>query len=292
MLSVRHACTKVFIVAAALLLMSCSALRVGYANGESVVYWWLDGYVDFQHDQKPWVKERIRTLFDWHRKTQLRDYAQVFAHVQQRLQKGTPVTAAEVLEQYGIIRQKSLLVIDKALPDLTDLALALEPEQLGKLEKKFASNNDSYRKDYLRGDLEQRQQFRFKKVMKQAEYWFGNFSDEQEKEIRALSDGRPLDNEIWMNERMTRQKEMLAILRRIQQEKPSKEAAMGMLRNHAATLFEFVTYKEHKEFFDGSRDGMAKLVAGMINMTTPAQRQHAAERLQKLIDDCNSLAAK
>ncbi|NEX63155.1 hypothetical protein G3574_18900 [Noviherbaspirillum sp. 17J57-3] len=272
--------------------MSCSALRVGYANGESVVYWWLDGYVDFQHDQKPWVKERIRTLFDWHRKTQLRDYAQVFAHVQQRLQKGTPVTAAEVLEQYGIIRQKSLLVIDKALPDLTDLALALEPEQLGKLEKKFASNNDSYRKDYLRGDLEQRQQFRFKKVMKQAEYWFGNFSDEQEKEIRALSDGRPLDNEIWMNERMTRQKEMLAILRRIQQEKPSKEAAMGMLRNHAATLFEFVTYKEHKEFFDGSRDGMAKLVAGMINMTTPAQRQHAAERLQKLIDDCNSLAAK
>jgi ribosomal protein S13 len=292
MLTVRQTCTKVFVLAFALLLIGCSALRLGYSNGESVVYWWLDGYVDLEPDQKPWVRDRIKNLFAWHRKTQLQDYAQLFAQTQQRLQKNTPVTAAEIMDRYGIIRQRSVAVIDKALPDLTDLAMELEPEQLVRLEKKFASNNDSYRKDYLQGDIERRQEARFKKVMKQAEYWFGNFSPEQEKQIRALSDARPLNNELWMAERMERQKQLLATLKKIQTENVAKDAAMGMLREHSKSMFEFVTYKEHKDFFDASREGMAKMVAEMINLATPAQRQHAIGRFQKLIEDCNALSAQ
>jgi hypothetical protein len=292
MLPARQTCTKVFVLAAALLLAACSALRLGYSNGESVVYWWLDGYVDFQDDQKPWVRERIKSLFVWHRKTQLQDYAQLFSQTQQRLQKNSPLSVAEVMERYAAIRQRSATVIDKALPDLADLALAMEPEQLSRLEKKFASNNDSYRKDYLSGDLERRQDFRFKKVMKQAEYWFGDFSQEQEKQVRALSDARPLNNELWMAERIERQKQLLATLKKIQSDKPPKDAVIGMLREHATTMFEFVTYKEHKDFFDASREGMAKMVAEMVNLATPAQRQHAVDRLQKLIDDCHTLAAR
>lgn len=272
------------------LLAGCNALRFGYANGDTFLYWWLDGYVDFSDAQKPWVKRDIEQLLTWHRKTQLGDYAQMLARVQQKLHERS--SAEDVLAEYAQIRKRADIVIDQALPHLTELALSLEPEQIAHLERKFASNNESYRKEYLRGSVEDRQRLRFKKVMKQAEYWFGNFSHEQEARIRAASDARPLDNEIWLAERQRRQQEMLKMLRKLRSEHPSKEAARAMLRDYARASFDNFTYAEHRDFFDGTRQGMADMVATIINIATPEQREHASRRLQKWIDDSRILAAK
>ena len=272
----------------ACLLAGCSALRLGYANGQSVVYWWLDSYVDFDHDQKPWVKNHIKNLFVWHRKTQLRDYAQLLTHTQQRLQH--KLTSADVQADYTAIKQRAMLVAEHALPELADLALSLKPAQIEHIERKFASNNDRYRKDYLRGDLDDRQVFRFKQVMKQAEYWFGNFSVQQEEQIRAASNARPLNNEWWLAERARRQQAIIQLLRRIQAEKPSHDAATVMLREQLPALFDIMTYSEHKEFFDASREGLFQMIVTIANIATPVQREHAQRRLQKLIEDCNAMA--
>jgi hypothetical protein len=272
------------------LLASCSALRLGYASGDTFVYWWLNSYVDFTDEQKPWVKAHIDNLFTWHRKTQLRDYAQLLSQIQQRLQG--KVTPADVQTDYASLKKRALTVLDKALPQLTDLALSLQPQQIAHLEKKFVSNNESYRKDYLRGSLEDRQLFRYKKVMKQAEYWFGNFSAQQEAQIRAASDARPLNNDVWMAERVRRQQELLRILRKIQAERPSKETTAALLREYIERSFDNFTYAENKAFFDGSRDGMAQMTAVIVNVATPAQKAHALKRVQNWVDDCQALAAK
>jgi hypothetical protein len=274
----------------ACLLAGCSALRLGYANGDTFLYWWMNGYIDFTDEQKPWVKVRIDNLFAWHRKTQLASYAQLLAREQQRLQ--TRVTPADVQTDYAELKKQAMLVLDKALPDLTDLAMSLQPQQIAHLEKKFASNNDSYRKDYLRGDVEDRQQFRFKKVMKQAEYWFGDFSAQQEAQIRAASNARPLDNDLWMAERLQRQQELIRILRKIQTEHPSREVVSGLLRGYIERSFEHFLYAEHKAFFEASRDGTVQMVALIVNIATPAQKTFAIKRAQKWIEDCRSLAAK
>lgn len=274
----------------ACLLAGCSALRLGYANGDTVVYWWLNSYVDFNDEQKPWVKQRIDKLFAWHRKTQLNDYAQFLAQLQARL--NGKITAAEVQTDYAAFKKRAMLVLDKAMPDLADLAMSLQPQQIAHLEKKFASNNDDYRKDYLHGSLEDRQRYRFKKVMKQAEYWFGDFSSQQEAQIRAASDARPLNNEIWAAERVRRQQEMLLILKKIHAEHLSRDAVIALLHGYAERSFDNFTYEENKAFFDGTRDGTAQLVAVIVNVATPAQREHAMKRVQKWIEDCHALAAK
>lgn len=274
----------------ACLLAGCSALRLGYANGDTFVYWWLNAYVDFTDNQKPWVKAHIDNLLAWHRKTQLKDYAQVLSLVQQRLQQ--KVTPADVLGDYAVLKKRTLLVVDKAMPELTDLALSLQPQQVAHLEKKFASNNEKYRKEYLQGSLEKRQERRYEQVMKHAEYWFGNFSEEQEVQIRAASYARPLNNELLLAERMRRQQELIRILKKLQAERPTREAATAMLKNYVAVSAEHFTYAENKAFFDASSDGTAQMAAQIINLATPAQKAHAMKRLQKWIEDCNALAAK
>lgn len=290
MRSRRGFLAKLSVLALACLIAGCSALRLGYANGESVVYWWLDGYVDFTSEQKPWVKSQIRQLFAWHRATQLPDYARLLAQAQQDLQR--PLTAADALEDYAALKKRAMLVTDKALPALADLALSLQPKQIDHLARKFAANNEKYRKDALQGGVEERQRFRFKKFMKQAEYWFGDFSAQQEARIRTASDARPLDNELWMADRLRRQQELLRLLRKIQAERPGREAVMTMLRSYIDAVFNIVSYDEHKAFFDASQDANAKLVALLVNAATPQQKAHAAKRLQSLIEDCRALAAQ
>jgi hypothetical protein len=274
----------------ACVLAGCSAVRFGYANGDTFVYWWLDGYVDFTDEQKPWVKERIDSLLAWHRKTQLKDYAQILTTVQQRLQQ--KVTSVDVLAEYATLKKRTLLVLDKATPELTELALSLQPQQIAHLEKKFASNNDKYRREYLRGSLEQRQEHRYEQVMKHAEYWFGSFSEQQQAQIRAASDVRPVNYELWLAERMRRQQELLLILRKFQAERPTKEAAAAILKNYMATSVEHFTYSENKAFFEATDEGTAQMTAVIINIATPEQKAHVLKRLQKWVEDCETLAQK
>lgn len=282
---------KVLLALLVCLLASCSALRIGYANGDTFVYWWLDGYVDFTSEQKPWVRAHIDRLFAWHRKTQLPEYAQLLSQVQQRLQHGQ-TSQADVLADITTIKKRTAIVLEQSLPELADLALSLQPEQIAYLERKFASNNDKYRKEYLQGTLEDRQRHRYKQIMKHAEHWFGDFSAQQEAQIRAASDARPLNYEIWMAERMRRQQEMIGMLKKIQSTRPTRDTTIAILRQFVARSLENFTYAENKAFFDGSIEGMAQAVSVIVNVATPAQKTHAVARLQKLIDDCHQLAAK
>ncbi|MBC7500442.1 MAG: hypothetical protein H7315_08085 [Herminiimonas sp.] len=282
--------TQVFIFLMACLLAGCGAARLGYANGETISYWWLDGYVDIEPEQQPLVKKHLDDLFTWHRQTQLRDYVQLLTGVQKRLQ--STVSATDISADTASIKKRMVVLTEKAAPQLADFALSLEPQQLVNMEKKFVENDAKYRKEYLRGDVEARQRFRFKKVMNQAEYWFGNFSNEQEARIRAASDARPLNNEIWFAEKVRRQGELLAILKKVQAEKPSHEAVTAALKTYLAAGIDKPAEHPQKRFFDASADSTAQLTTTVINLATPSQKDHAVRKVQQWIDDFNTLAAK
>ena len=61
------------VLAFAILLAACSSLRLAYNNADTLLYWWLDAYVDFDSAQKSEVKNDIDAFFRWHRKTQLQE---------------------------------------------------------------------------------------------------------------------------------------------------------------------------------------------------------------------------
>ena len=274
-----------------LLLGACSSLRLAYNHGDTLMYWWLDSYVDLDSEQKPWVRQDIDGLFRWHRKTQLNDYAQVLQTAQRQLQGN--VTAADLQGDYDQVKQRTETLLLKALPELADLARSLKPEQIAQMEKKFAANNAEFRKKVIKGDSEAQQKFRFEKSMDQFELWFGSFSSAQQAVIRRASDLRPLDNTIWLDERMRRQKMILAAVRKIQQDKLGKEATVELLRPLVQDAFERMEQpSERKAFFDAYNNSTIQLVLTVIQNATPAQKAHAQKRMQGWIDDFHLLAAE
>jgi len=269
-------------------LCGCSMARLGYNNGETVSYFWLNSYIGFDADQKPWVKKELASLFAWHRRTQLPEYVQMLEEAKKRVYK--PVSEADLNRDYEEIRRRMLAITDRAAPAAADLALALRPEQIASIEKKFADNNEKFRREHLRGDLAQRQRDRYKRSMKQAETWFGNFSPEQEGQIRQLSDARPLDDELVLADRMQRQAEMIRMLQRIEAEKPAREVAVGMIRQYVSGAMDHYNHPEYQRYFEKYRAAQMRMMAGIVNLGTPAQKQHFEQELQRWIDDFDTLS--
>ncbi len=276
------------LIALMAVLTACSSLRLAYNHGDTLLYWWIDGYVDLTSEQKGWVKKDIDELFRWHRKTQLHDYVQILQTAQRQLAAGP--TQADLQKDYDEIKNRTQLLLFKALPELADLARSLQPDQIATLERKFAANNAEFRKKNMKGDKEAQQKFRYQKSMEQFELWFGNFTAEQEAQIRKASDARPLDNEIWLEERQRRQNNILAVVRKVQQEKLGKEATMALIHTLIREGFDRLEHSERKAFFDAAEAANIQLILTVIQIATPAQKAHAHKRMQGWIDDFNNLA--
>ena len=288
-ISLSQRVRTLFLVCLMVLAAGCSTIRFTYNHGDTLLYWWLNAYIDLDSDQSDWVKKDIDKLFQWHRSTQLRDYAGILNKMQRQLADGT-VTEDELLADYRDIKARTELLAFKALPDLADLAMSIKPDQITQMEKKFAKNNADFRKKFMSGSVDDQQVARYKKAKEQFELWFGSFSREQEAQLRKASDARPLDNEVFLQERTLRQKKIIVLLRRIQQEKLSKEQTMSAVHTMLRDFFDRMDAPERKAFYDAYVDNTAKFLVAGIRITTPEQKAHAQQRMQGWINDFNSLA--
>lgn len=279
-----------FLIALMAMLASCSSIRFTYNHGDTVLYWWLNNYLDLDSEQSGFVKRDIDSLFQWHRKTQLKDYVSLLQTGQRQL--GGNLTAADLHADYDQILARTELLAFKALPELAELARTVKPEQIAQMEKKFAKNNEDYRKKFMRGDLEDQNKARFKKSMEQFDLWFGRFSSEQEAQLRKASDARPLNNEIWLDERMRRQKRIVATVRKIQMEKLGKDAAIAQLHGLVRELFDRMDAPDRKAFYDSYEEATIQMILTAVKIATPAQKANAQKRMQGWIEDFNVLAAQ
>ena len=66
----------------ALLLASCSVVRLGYGQLPELVYWWVDGYLDLDDDQSRLLRQDLEKIHDWHRRQELPQLASTLATLQ------------------------------------------------------------------------------------------------------------------------------------------------------------------------------------------------------------------
>jgi hypothetical protein len=266
----------------------CSAGRLAYGNGESLSFWWINSYIDLDTQQGSAAKAHLAALFEWHRRTQLPEYVQWLGTIESRLQ--APVTGAELDADVAGLKQRVRRITERAALSLADLALTLQPAQIERLRSKLAAGNDTWRSEHLEGDVAERQARRFKRVMQQAEYWFGDFSDAQEVQIRAASDARPLDPERVYADRLQRQQALIALLDKIRTERPTRAAATEMIRAMLDPDRPHDGAPDTQAFFDRQQAANNRLVLAVMNTTTVTQRKKAATQVRQWMRDLTALS--
>lgn len=272
-----------------LLLASCSSIKLGYNNADTLLVYSLDSYLDLDETQEKLVRERVRELLGWHRSTQLRAYARLLDDGERLVGNGR-VTADEVLAFQQAMNDKLMRVGEQAAPELARLALTLQPAQVDRFAGKLARDNAKARREFVKTAGRETLDDRVKAYAERAESWFGPLSREQLELVRTALAARPSGQQLWMEERERRQRDLVTLLRRIVDERPTEPIAAQWLRDYFAQLAQPDDAQRRARVLE-SRRGNAQLIAQLINGASPAQKAALARKLRGYAQDFSTLAA-
>lgn len=273
---------------AAAMLCGCSSVRLAYGNGSTLAWWWLDGYLDLGAEQAPPVKQAIDRLFDWHRRTQLPDYAALLARLQQVvLENTTPEQACRWQDELNRALQPA---IDRAALLAAEQVPLLREHQFQSLEKAYRKRNDEMRKDFLQPDPQRRMAASIKRTVDRAERLYGALEDDQLRVVRASLAASPFNPELWLAERQRRQRDTIETLRRLLADRADLAQRAGALRQLAGRLQRSPDplYRAYQIELDAFNCTVA---ARLHNSTTPAQRETARATLKGWETDLRELSA-
>lgn len=268
------------------MLAGCSALRIGYATAPDFLYWWFDGYVDFDDAQTPRAREAIAQWFAWHRRTQLPDYAALLARTQADL--GRDTTPERVCALWDEVRSRARVAYEQALPAIAELAVSLTPQQLEHLQARYAKNNAKYRDEFLQPDPAERRRAGVKRGVDRAESLYGRIDDAQRERIVRSVERSPHDPALQLAERRARQEDALALLRDVAGASPDR--AQAALRAWAHR-FERSPRDEYRRYAERLTNYLCAASAQFHNATSAEQRQAAIAKLKGWEVDLRTLAA-
>ncbi len=270
-------------------LGGCSAVRFGYNQAPDLAYWWLDGYVDFTDVQTPRVRQELAAWFAWHRATQLPDYAALLSRTQAQITE--PTTPAQACQWYEEASARFDTAFERALPAVAAIVQTATPQQLLHLERKFAKNNEELVSDYAQADAEERARISAKRVVERAEFFYGRLDEAQRERLIKSLPTSPFDADVWLAERKARQQDLLQTMRRLLAEKAGTEqiqTAVRVLveRSRRSPREPYRAYQQRLTQYN------CAMAAQTHNLTTPAQRRVAVQKLKGWEDDFRALAAE
>jgi hypothetical protein len=279
-------------VSTALLIAACSSLKLGYNNADTLLVYALDSYLDLDDEQSRLARQRLRNLMAWHRATQLAGYAQLIDDAQRKVSaQQTPLTADDVLSLQHEMNARLVAIGDQAAPDLAHLMTTLKPAQIDRFAEKVANDTSKARREMLKIAGRETTEDRVKRYAERAESWLGSLSRPQLELVRVSLAGRPDGSALWMAERERRQNVLIAILRRVHDERASPEATAQWLREYFAELAD-PGDPERRAAVLAWRRANAELMAQLVNSASADQRVALNKKLRGYAQDFSALAAE
>ena len=195
----RWGLVGVFVVA----LAGCSAISLTYERLPTLLYWWMNSYVDFDPDQASQARADFAAWHVWHRKEELPRYIALLQRWQHEL--AGPLTANDVCAWRAPVVARMQAGFSAAKPGLIRLAVSLNDEQRGRLARRFKESNIELREEYAEGTPRARERDSRKRTEKFFRRIYARLNSTQRAQIEARTAETAYDAERWLGERAARQ---------------------------------------------------------------------------------------
>ena len=277
-------------LALSVLLSGCGlALRIGYNQGASLALRWLDSYAEFDDAQTLRVRAALDEWFVWHRRTQLPDYADLLARARAELPGSA--TAERMCAWSNDLRARFDTAIEHAVPAMAEIMPTLSAQQIASIEKRYATRNDEYHDDFLHRDPAKRKKAATEREIERAEEFYGRLDDAQRAfVVRAVAES-PWDGDMAYAERLRRQQDMLAIVRRLAATRATPAEAEAEIRGYLKRI-ERSPQEAYRRYLARLVDYNCVYAAALHNLTTAEQRQKAAKKLKGYEEELRALAGE
>ncbi len=282
----RSSIIAVLSVALCVLAAGCSLLKIGYGQASPLAFRWLDGYVDFDDAQSLRVRTALGEAMGWHRRTQLPDYVDLLVRAETEVVgDATP----ERMCAWGReLKGRADTIAQYALPTIVEVALTLSPAQIAHIEKRQAKTNGEYRDDHLQRDREKRRRAAVKREVERAETLYGDLDDAQHELVVRSVAASPYDAELSYAERLARQQDAIAMIRRWREAGTGREDALAQARGWVQRL-ERSPREHYRAYAERVTDYNCGLASVLHNATSPKQRREAVKKLKGYEGDLRSL---
>ena len=264
------------------LLVGCSSVRVAYNQSDTLLYWWVDRYVDLSDEQKPLTKSALGDLKRWHRAQQLPEYITLLQRMRGMAERD--VTEAEVCSITKDIQASYLRLVDRIEPAATQLLVQLQPHQLRAIRKRYDATNEEWREEWMDGSAEKRRRDRVKLANNRLEDFYGRLDSPQRAVIEGWLANSAFDPAVNYAERLRRQADSLQTFERMAQLGQPNSTAQGLLHGWIERSVESpdARYRSYSQtLWQENCAGFAQL----HNSTTAEQRQKLVQALQRYEND-------
>ena len=267
----------------------CSTIDFAYSMAPTALGLMAGNYLDLDGEQETALKERLLTLRDWTRTTQMAEYSRFLNEVRARAAGKVSAEDVEWMTREGRRHWKTLGA--RLAADMAELAPRLTADNLAALKRKLVRNNAEYSKDYIDATPDKQRERRFERTKEQFERWYGDFDEAQLARIRALTDALPVNPRMVLEDRVRRQNAMGAVLAGLADKSIARAAGEQRL---AAMLTDFERSRApaYQAFAATYLAQSQALIVEVANLTTPAQRDTAQRRFKRWVDDMANLAAR
>ncbi len=275
-------------LALCVLFAGCSLLKIGYDQASPLAFRWLDSYVDFDDAQSLRVRTALGEAMSWHRRTQLPDYVDVLVRAGNEVQAEV---APERMCAWGReLKGRGDALLQYALPTVVEVALTLTPMQIANIEKQQAKTNAEYRDDHLQRDRDKRRRAAVKREVERAEGLYGDLDDSQRSLVARSVAASPYDAELSHAERLARQQDALALIRRWRESGTGRDDALAQAHGWLQRL-ERSPRENYRLYAERLADYNCAFASTLHNTTSAAQRREAVKKLKGYEGDLRALIA-
>lgn len=271
------------------LVTGCSLLKIGYGQASPLAFRWLDGYVDFDDAQSLRVRTALDEALRWHRRTQLPDYVELLVRAEGETLGG--VSPERMCAWGRDVRDRGDVLLQYALPTVVEVALTLSPAQIRNIEKRQAKTNAEWRDDHLQRDRDKRRRAEVKREIERAEEFYGDLDDSQRALIVRSVAASPYDAELSYAERLARQQDAVALVRRWRDGGTGREEALSQARAWVRRL-ERSPRATYRLYSDRLADHRCSFASELHNTTSAGQRNEVVKKMKGYEADLRALIAE
>lgn len=269
-------------------LGGCSTVKIGYNNAPTLLYWWLDGYVDFNDAQALQVRDSLAALQAWHRRNELPAYAELLRQMQ-RLASG-PVTPQQVCELSAQVRTRVQSLGEQAAEGMSRVVPTLQPAQLRHLALQFDKHNQTWREEWLDGTPAELAARRLKKAVERAESFYGRLEEPQLALLRQSIAASAFDARLAWRERLRRQQDMLQVFREHRNGDRAAHVKAEILALQQRNLDS--PDAAYRAQFERMVLDSCRTLAALHNSASAAQRRELLQTLQDYETDVRALISE
>lgn len=275
--------TKIFLIIAFIVLITACSFKSLYNRLDYLIPAYLEGMVSLDHVLEKKVEQRSQALINWHRNTQLKEYADWLRTLQRDV--NPQLTEAQFLQHIATLELFWQALKQKINEEMAALLPLLNRKQRRELFASITDNNQDFRDDYINIDEKERIDSYSRRMLENYENWLGEQTAEQERVSKLAASQLRSAARLRLQQRVIWQVGIKAILDSGDTITFKSERLRGFFN-----AFEVKGNAEIKRIDEENKRIIAQLTVKIVHSLTPDQKEYFINKTNDCIRMFTELA--